>query len=64
MEESEFKGHLTRKYDRNHSVRTNWEVLVLDELMEDSDDMEKKADEEYGFWFDEFVEELGEGKYV
>ncbi|HUW46119.1 MAG TPA: hypothetical protein VMW50_10050 [Dehalococcoidia bacterium] len=60
MEEKDFKVYVRRMYDHNYSVRTNWEVIVLDDLDVD----EEKADAEYGMWFDEVVEDMGEGKYV
>ena len=54
MNEKDFKELVREKYDDDHSIRTNWEDIVLDGIEEDED----VADTLYGDWFDEVYEEM------
>jgi len=59
MNEKEFKEYLKEEYTRNWSVRENWEILVVEYFRL----TEEEAAEEYGMWFDEHMESIGEGTY-
>ncbi len=59
MNEKEFKEYLEEEYSRDHPIRENWEILVVEYFRL----TEEEADAEYGMWFDEYTESIGEGTY-